>query len=616
MLTKSHFNNILGLIHKNYTNIVLVVVYALSLFSVFGLGMKNYTLSYTLIILLLILLSVNIQFKRSLVNILGYLVIFGVITSIFINQTPYGFYETMTLIIGILIALFFSNNSNSLALSKVFLNLSILNIPISFFSIYYFLFSGLDRSSGLFLSNEAYISYPNAYASMLLFLLVPQFYLLYKKQYTNKFLQYLYWISFFINLCSFWLTFSRGAYLSLFFGIAIVFAYNLFTASKDSKYKQFLSKTLKLFLVGVFTILLSYFINLNANYPIEISQRLTSTDISSNQSRIERFGFWQKSFDIFLSTSVFGNGPGSFEYIHPQFQNEILANAPHPHNFILKVLLENGVQTAVPMLLLLIYAFHKLIKTKNILLLATFVSANIHLAIDYNLNFPVNSFLFFMILGLSISAEQEFKNHHKLYGSLYIITNFLMFLILILQVYGFYHIKLLETQSDLSDLDSVIINASIAPFPHQLYSVQANYVPTQSYPNFHPAIYNQALNEQSLAYKQKLFQTALQLNYYNDISYHYSYLNFLTQSNQSLQSKEAEYKDFTNEYLSKLATNSHNTVATENPSYMLKTINLFLQSDDTDTDFWSQKLSEFLQTYNLEKTKFEKRFSLTLPAYE
>lgn len=619
MLIKSHISSIQSLIKQNYTNLIIFLVFSLSCFSFLGLGMKNYSLSYFFIISFLLFFSLNIQFKKNIANLLCLLTILGFISSVFIKQTPYGFYEFMTIVVGLLTTLLFINNSQQVPLQKIFNTLSALNIPVSIFSVIYFFISGIDRSSGLFLSNDVYVAYPNAYASMLLFILVAQFYYFYQKNYKPTSLTAFYYSGFFINLISFWLTFSRGAYLSLFVGLSVVFLTQAYLCHKSTSFKTFIKKSLVLLLIGLTTILSSLFINHYANYPIEVANRLSSSNISSEQSASERYGFWSKSLSILQETTIFGTGPGSFEFIHPKFQNELLTNAPHPHNFILKVLLENGIQTTTFLILLLCLALYKLIKSKNILLLSLFITANTHLLIDYNLNFPVNSFLFFMILGLCLSNNQAFKKPVPLLNHIYQVMILTISITAIFQIYGFYHIKLLENSSDLSNPATIIKSAALSPFPSQLYSLQSIYVPTDRYPNFHPAIYNQALNTEDPVLQIELHQRALNLNYYNDISYHYSFLNELLEQDyiDVILQREADYKALTDEYIEKLKVNAHNTVATPNPKYMLDLINLFLQlQDKSDQTFWTEAKQEFISVYQVEKIKFETRFNIKLPSYE
>lgn len=619
MLIKSHISSLQSLIKQNYTNLIIFLVFSLSCFSFLGLGMKNYSLSYFFIISFLLFFSLNIQFKKNIANLLCLLTILGFISSVFIKQTPYGFYEFMTIVVGLLTTLLFINNSQQVPLQKIFNTLSVLNIPVSIFSVIYFFISGIDRSSGLFLSNDVYVAYPNAYASMLLFILVAQFYYFYQKNYKPTSFTAFYYSGFFINLVSFWLTFSRGAYLSLFIGLSVVFLTQAYICHKSTSLKTFIKKSLVLLLIGLTTILSSLFINHYANYPIEVVNRLSSSNVSSEQSANERYGFWSKSLSILQETTIFGTGPGSFEFIHPKFQNELLTNAPHPHNFILKVLLENGIQTSIFLILLLCLALYKLIKSKNILLLSLFITANTHLLIDYNLNFPVNSFLFFMILGLSLSNNQAFKKPVLLLNHVYHIMILTISITAIFQIYGFYHIKLLENSSDLSHPSTIIKSAALSPFPSQLYSLQNIYVPTDKYPNFHPAIYNQALNTEDPVLQIELHQRALNLNYYNDISYHYSFLNELLEQDyiDVILQREADYKALTADYIGKLKVNAHNTIATPNPKYMLDLINLFLQlQDKSDQTFWTEAKQEFISVYQVEKIKFETRFNIKLPSYE
>jgi putative inorganic carbon (hco3(-)) transporter len=114
-------------------------------------------------------------------------------------------------------------------------------------------------------------------------------------------------------------TFSRGAYLAVFFGIFVL------AVVKDRKL---------LIVLGVFLVTWQFLV------PAAVQQRVTMTQNSSGQlesSAQERVRLWENAENSIESSPILGNGYATFMY------QQHLDNLKDTHNWYVKILVETGI---------------------------------------------------------------------------------------------------------------------------------------------------------------------------------------------------------------------------------------------------------------------------------
>jgi O-antigen ligase len=620
MLTLKKFINKLKKV--NPTIFLVSTTILLTISALLGIGFKNSLISAIFIVLFILSLNSSFQFKGKKSSYLMLSFLFLFVLSQFFRQTPYGFHEFINFTLGIILAITISEKAEKIELAKYTKLVSYFLSLVCLVSIPYFIFGPNDRIFGTFIGLESYTTFPNAFADLLIFVTSLQFHQVFQQKTLNKY----YLLTLVINLTAFWLTFSRAAYLSLFVSLGFIFIYHAYNSHQSSLLKQHFQKSAKLILIGSISILVAFSINLSAIYKTDISDRVTTQDISSQRSASERPTLWSGAIQITKDYPLFGSGSGSFEFIYPKYQNTLLSNAPHPHNLFLKLSAENGLAVAILFIAILLFAiFPYKLPSSQIGFYGATLAFTIHNLLDYNMNFPIISFIFFLSLGVLFSRFNNL-NHQK---SKFISSTILISLTIIsitsaMQTFGYSEVKKLENSNQPYLSKSSIKLAKVAPFPHQLYSLcrdpfslQECYIPTETYPNFHPAIYSQVLgliNHSSNSSQQNisnLTNKLLNLNYYNDLNYHLLHVINLPQSSR-LDQEENIYKLVQN-YISLLEVNTHNTVTSTNPQASYNIIQVFKSTPNSAMDKW-ENLEKSLQTvYKTESNKFQARFNYPLP---
>ncbi len=591
---------------KTPNNQLLILLFLLNLTVVFGIGFKNSVISSVLILVFLLSHNQKFEYKKALPSYLlvGFLTTF--IISLFFRQTPYGFLEFSTLGLGALLSLSLSNFQ--LITKKLTSFLSNLTALISIYATTTLVLQSHDRTFGLFHGAEQFTYYPNAFADLLIVSITLSVIHLFQSKANLKYNK-LPILVLFINLIAFWLTFSRSAYLSL--AVALFFGFFVLLFQKKETLISLLKKGAMLLLVSLFALSASMVVSLNSEYSSDFIDRVQTSDPSSIQSATERPNIWSGAISIFQGYPIFGSGAGSFEYMYPQYQKELLAKAPHAHNLFLKILSENGLITFIPFLLLLLAAFHpKNLKTSLPVYIA-FLSLNIHFLFDYNLDFPLLASLYFILLGQLLYDQSNIKFQKD---KLLKITGFLLTIIFIvvtiLQAYGYYYIKKIETSS--SPTPTYLTLAQIAPFKHQLYSLDHYPVKTTKYPNFHPQKFLQISTSSLSDVTIEDYESLLNLDPKNNLKYYLSFLKYL-QSNDStvLIQKEPEIYDLIQNYITLLNVNAHNTVATQQPQFAYQITELYINQNTQNN--WQDLQNQLVSIYQAEKNKFQTRFNYPLP---
>lgn len=552
--------------------------------------------------------SFNPKLKFSLADkiLVLFLILFNL--SILTSQTPFGFKEFISFNVGSLVYFLAANlDLRKFYPSHLRYTVQIIMLMVFGYGFYHIMNLYDSRFSSFFRGTEVYTTYPNALASILMIVIVLGFVL--KKQSKNIYSLPLISVLSFMALV---LTWSRGAFLSLAVVAGLNFLYGFF---KVRPLKKLFLESTKILVVA--TLIFSWAISYDSGlpYPVNGVTRLASQDISSSRSLNERYVHFQTAFTLGLE-NLMGVGPGSYEYISAKNQEDLLTQAPHAHNIILKLWSESGPVTASLFLMFLVLTlaniFRHLVETKAKLqwhyytLFTLLVGVVIHNLVDYNLNFTSLNFIFFALLGtlknFYLFGSKPHLFQHVKYLSKDKTSNFeaaLMFyslflmLISTLQLAGYYNIKMIEENPEQEAQRATM--ASLTPFKHQYYEVTNNKnTGIHKYPNYYP-VYQSAT----------LYEKALELNPKNDLYLHYQYLDSIGFTLDATQVQE--YKDLLTEYLYLLRQNAHNTVTTANPRsayYIAK--NLGFEQLALDLEFAHfNEIEKFNQRFGLELNQFE-----------
>lgn len=275
---------------------------------------------------------------------------------------------------------------------------------------------GFDRFAGTFWEiGRIYDAFPNAWANFLILILPINIYFLFIIK--TKLENFLFGINLALILSGLFLSFSRGAWLTL----TVLFFIALFVLIWGiSVFTDIRRQVLR---VGIF-IALSVFLTFGIQGLRDKAQEITffteKVTLNANEgmsSLNERLDFWRGSLEIIKKNPVFGSGPDSFQFVFPVFQKELLAISPHPHNLFLKIASENGL-IAASLLVLFFVLFAIIIlsnlkrikpgrKALSIALIFSITGALIHNTTDFNLNFIANSLLFWFFCGILFSFVNQ-----------------------------------------------------------------------------------------------------------------------------------------------------------------------------------------------------------------
>lgn len=521
--------------------------------------------------------------------------------SFLFKSSPFGFKELVGYNLGGLVYFAFANLQKfklQVPLHKVICRLiSIALIVLVFLQIE----GGMHaRVAPFFMGEFVYSNYPNALASFLL-LFIPMYFLQFSWGKSKTLLDKVLLSGL---LVTFFLTWSRGAFFAFIIMLAMMTGF-LFI------YRKFFTKLWKVLTIAagtlLVTLLLANTLHELSPYAYEPEQRITSQDLSSNRSLVERFDFFESAIQMSKTKPIFGYGSGSFPYTQPQFQTKLLANSDHPHNVVLKLAAENGIPAAILFVGFLLLAFFSSLKhfteikeserLRYVVLLAATTGFVLHNMVDYNLNFIGLKILFFAFIGLTqnynIFHNSEFTERLSFYINdkalraiklYFLCLPVILFVLTTLQAVGYYQIKKIEADPNLTSKV-----AQITPFKMQYAEISKDPKYLRAYPAYWPV---------HLANGQ--FQTALDLNSLNNFKIYFEYY----QNQADLIEKDAiSISELLKRYLEHLTVNTHQTVVTENPYYAIKLAELFRQE---------VLAFQLMDAYRNEIQKFNDRFQLKL----
>lgn len=541
--------------------------------------------------------KLKVKFDLPLMLITLFAIIFNF--SFFLKTTPFGFKEFIAFNTFSLLFISFSQIKNFKISNNYSLNfLRILSIIFIFIGFYQVEIIGLPRVAPLFTGDYVFSNYPNAFANLMLFVI--PYYLLQIKFFSKKF--YFDKILISLNLVLFFMTWSRAAFVSFVIFLSLMFALSLIHKRIFVNLKKHLFFVIAILL---FTFSFAYSLNKLSPYSYDIVDRVTSEDISSKESLLNRFDFYSASLSLIKERPIFGFGSGSFPYVYPKYQKEMLAGSDHPHNLFLKIMVENGLPAGLLFLFFIISLWVKSIlhftkikdseKFTYFTLFSIFTSILVHNSLDYNLNFVAILFVFTLCAGLlnnfkifhndqlmNVDLESIFDKYNQKFKILIRYTSLIIVVVSLFQLIGYSSIKL---AADKSIKPSVLTN--LAPFKMQL----AELVPSQKYLNKYPYYWPVLMVNGE-------YSKAVELNPVNNLELYFQlYLNDF----EKLQNDTVFISELLTKYLRKLKLNAHQTVVSDNPYYAIKLARLAGLS--------SLEL-ELLDTYREELNKFNLRFNL------
>ena len=149
-----------------------------------------------------------------------------------------------------------------------------------------------------------------------------------------------------------------------------------------------------------------------------VDEKITLQAAEGSSSVSERFQFWSQSLNLASARPLLGWGPYSFRFVQPELQSGILATSDHPHNVVLKVLMERGVASALIFLLLLCIVFYRasvtllsrqaevgtLTFSLKMLIFLGLSGVLLHNMIDFNLQFVGIALPFWLLVGILMTT--------------------------------------------------------------------------------------------------------------------------------------------------------------------------------------------------------------------
>lgn len=270
------------------------------------------------------------------------------VLSLCFSLTPsYGLSELLLFLnAGILSVIFASIKWNENDL-KIFAS-SLVAIAVCDTLIGYFIYTqtSFPRFAGTFIDlAEPYASFGNDYANFLLLVLPLEAWLFFQKH-DRRTTTVLTGFLLAILLSGFALSFSRGAWASLFTVVVIFAMWVIVNRKKMVVVGSKIGLILRGASVLVLTVLLIAGLQ-NArsrefNTTSFIDKILFRAD-EGTASASERMQFWKGAIALIGDRPLLGGGVLGFKYLYPKYQPTFGANWDHPHNVFLKIGVENGI---------------------------------------------------------------------------------------------------------------------------------------------------------------------------------------------------------------------------------------------------------------------------------
>lgn len=288
------------------------------------------------------------------------------------------------------------------------------------------------RAAGLFFNPQIVADYyPNAFALSSLLFLALALGFLFKK---GKIWQWFGGVSSALMMGGLFLSWSRGGILGLM-GMLFLGLILLIVTYKNGKT---VLKLMAVSLVGLVLAIGFHYQRVNLGLPS--NHLIAKAQFSGTEAQTsvgERKDFMVNGIKLAMEKPLLGYGPGSFSLVYPQKQEIWLANAPHAHNWLIKLAMERGMPTAFFFLsfwLMLLGLYLKNRKRHDPLTQWAFIGilASLgHNLIDFNFNFTTNIVLL-AILGSLLMAELTLKPVKKPTQITFWVANGLILVLLML----------------------------------------------------------------------------------------------------------------------------------------------------------------------------------------
>lgn len=291
------------------------------------------------------------------------------------------------------------------------------------FGLAQYLYRPESRIAGPFFVSEFASNYwPNAFATFLL-AMWPLSFLLQRRVWRVAALTIFY--------SALLLTFSRAAFLVLCVQLVILAFVHRKTLLALKMRKIFTSEIKTLLIIAACTLVVTGGLHtlrpmVNSHETNSFLKKATFAGTEQQTSFQERFDFMKGAIMLIRKHPLTGSGPFSFRFIYPTIQKDFLAIADHPHNWYLKIGLEEGIPALIFFLLLIGGVTGKLVqeqlkeKTSNgveVILLLSISGPLLHALADYNMNFMTNQIVFWTVFGIAASKiyikKWPQKNHDK-----------------------------------------------------------------------------------------------------------------------------------------------------------------------------------------------------------
>jgi O-antigen ligase len=405
-----------------------------------------------------------------------------------------------------------------------------------------------------------------------------------------------------VGIIGLFLSFSRGAIIAFSISTLIILA----TFAMNKHYKKIIGLSLTLLIsitlaFGITQIRQSQDLSTN-----DIAQKISFGGTESLTSVGERSDFLYGSLKIIKAKPLTGFGPNSFPYIYPQVQKTFLGNAPHPHNWILKIATERGLITLIPFILLVFTILIRSIaslkelksgsRVNSVILLCALSTGFLHNMIDFNLNFALNLLIFFILTAAVIQ-----RSAHKTINTKWNITmTFSVVLLVPLFILNTQH-QLLLAQANNKDTNKAIssIEKSIIPYKDNYLKLSDLYIKENETALakeslkkmtkaniYHAQAFNNLglittdpddaieLYKKAVTYDPKNF-FRYYVNYYKTIAENKDFSKFKESNSQIMQ--ELKF------YEELAAKNVHYTSKTQNITEAIILTKLFIRYGDRDT---------------------------------
>lgn len=404
------------------------------------------------------------------------------------------------------------------------------------------------------------------------------------------------------------LTYSRGAWLTL---LAQLFILLFFVLRHHTIRKGIFKRSA---FIGIFTLLTLFlaFAARGSAFPTKsLTERALIPPLERRTSVSERFEFFEGAAELSIEKPLLGWGPFSFGKVYRSRQQNLLGISDHPHNWLLKVAAENGIITLLFLagfLGYVIFSSRKMHEEKsNPLSSALFLCVAggiIHNLVDYNFNFLLNIFLFWMILGIMRSRMSEPETHKSHPGKFFALALALALFILGIREASlayqnnqedsyfprYYFIGSARDAVQKNDFDEawhmLAHQAQKSPLDAEIENLRGN------------TAYRKRKFEDALGYYRK----ALELDPKNMFVYHRNVLEMTILLKQRDEKFENELLELIDEYIPLLEQNAHFTAFTDNPHQVGEILKLLGQKQ---RGLEVQQLAETVKQREIQEKKLE-----------